>query len=131
MGDGALGVVTRTSISAAHPSPTNKKFVEAFKKANKGVRPNFMAVSGYDGMRVHLRGAQDDQRPGRRRRAAGSASKGRSGKARAARCSSTPQHARRRARRLHPRKRRAAGTASCYNVEFDAIKDVKDPGTHK
>ena len=30
----------------------NKKFVEAFQKANKGMRPNFMAVGGYDGMRV-------------------------------------------------------------------------------
>ena len=26
--------------------------VEAFEKANKGLRPNFMAVGGYDGMRV-------------------------------------------------------------------------------
>ncbi len=52
MGDGALGVVTSHHYSAAHPSPMNKKFVEAFEKANKGLRPNFMAVGGYDGMRV-------------------------------------------------------------------------------
>ncbi|MBV7541451.1 ABC transporter substrate-binding protein [Acidovorax sp. sic0104] len=52
MGDGALGVVTSHHYSAAHPSPLNKKFVEAFEKANKGLRPNFMAVGGYDGMRV-------------------------------------------------------------------------------
>ena len=26
--------------------------MEAFTKANKGLRPNFMAVGGYDGMRV-------------------------------------------------------------------------------
>ena len=30
----------------------NKKFVESFGKANQGLRPNFMAVGGYDGMRV-------------------------------------------------------------------------------
>jgi branched-chain amino acid transport system substrate-binding protein len=30
----------------------NKKFVAAFEKANAGMRPNFMAVGGYDGMRV-------------------------------------------------------------------------------
>lgn len=52
MGDGALGVVTSHHYSAAHPSALNKKFVEAFGKANKGMRPNFMAVGGYDGMRV-------------------------------------------------------------------------------
>ena len=52
MGDGALGVVTSHHYSAAHPSAMNKKFVEAFEKANKGMRPNFMAVGGYDGMRV-------------------------------------------------------------------------------
>ena len=52
MGDGALGVVTSHHYSTAHPSAANKKFVEAFQKANKGMRPNFMAVGGYDGMRV-------------------------------------------------------------------------------
>ncbi|MGJ7506982.1 ABC transporter substrate-binding protein [Variovorax sp. GT1P44] len=52
MGDGALGVVTTHHYSAAHPSAMNKKFVDAFQKANKGMRPNFMAVGGYDGMRI-------------------------------------------------------------------------------
>ena len=52
MGDTALGVVTSHHYSAAHPSELNKKFVAAFEKANKGLRPNFMAVGGYDGMRV-------------------------------------------------------------------------------
>lgn len=52
MGDVALGVVTSHHYSAAHPSPANKKFVEAFAKANKNLRPNFMAVGGYDGMRL-------------------------------------------------------------------------------
>ncbi|MGH8797092.1 MAG: ABC transporter substrate-binding protein, partial [Caldimonas sp.] len=51
MGDVALGVVTSHHYSAAHPSALNKKFVAAFEAANK-FRPNFMAVAGYDGMRV-------------------------------------------------------------------------------
>lgn len=51
MGDVALGVVNAHHYSAAHPSAMNKKFVEAFVAANK-FRPNFMAVGGYDGMRV-------------------------------------------------------------------------------
>ena len=49
-GDAALGVVTSHHYSAAHPSATNKAFVEAFGKANAGMRPNFMGVAGYDGM---------------------------------------------------------------------------------
>lgn len=52
MGDVAAGIVTAFHYSAAHDSPTNKKFVEAFTAANRGMRPNFMAVGGYDGMRV-------------------------------------------------------------------------------
>ncbi len=52
MGDVANGVVTSHHYSASHNSPLNKKFVEAFGKANNGLRPNFMAVGGYDGMRV-------------------------------------------------------------------------------
>ncbi|HQN18175.1 MAG TPA: flavin reductase, partial [Syntrophobacteraceae bacterium] len=43
-GDVALGVVTAHHYSAAHNSALNKKFVEAFGKANGGLRPNFMAV---------------------------------------------------------------------------------------
>ena len=51
MGDVALGVVNSHHYSAAHPSAANKKFVDDFQAANK-FRPNFMAVGGYDGMRV-------------------------------------------------------------------------------
>jgi len=51
MGDVALGVINAHHYSAAHPSAANKKFVDAFQAANK-FRPNFMAVGGYDGMRV-------------------------------------------------------------------------------
>lgn len=51
MGDAVLGTVTAHLYSAAHPSPMNKDFVAAYKKAF-GTRPGFMAVSGYDG--IHL-----------------------------------------------------------------------------
>ncbi len=56
IGDVALGVVTAHHYSAAHDSPENKAFVEAFKKANNGLRPNFMAVGGYDGMHALYEG---------------------------------------------------------------------------
>jgi branched-chain amino acid transport system substrate-binding protein len=51
-GDAALGVITADPYSAAHPSAKNKAYVEAFTKANPGMRPNFMSVGGYDGMHV-------------------------------------------------------------------------------
>jgi branched-chain amino acid transport system substrate-binding protein len=52
MGDQVIGTVTAHFYSADHNSPANKAFVEAFEKANNGMRPNFMAVSGYDGMHL-------------------------------------------------------------------------------
>ncbi len=50
MGDPVLGMITSMNYSADHDSPENKAFVSAFEKANPGMRPNFMAVGGYDGM---------------------------------------------------------------------------------
>ena len=52
MGDVALGMVTSHPYSASHNSPANKKFVEAYLKQSKGIRPNFFGVAAYDGMRV-------------------------------------------------------------------------------
>ena len=52
IGPVALGMVTSHHYSAAHPSAENKAFVADFEKANKGMRPNFMAVGGYDGMNL-------------------------------------------------------------------------------
>ena len=52
IGAPALGVVTSFHYSAAHPSSENQAYVDAFMKANNGMRPNFMAVSGYDGMHL-------------------------------------------------------------------------------
>ncbi len=52
MGDVALGVVTTHHYSAANATPANKSFVAAYRAANKGARPNFMGVGGYDGMHL-------------------------------------------------------------------------------
>jgi branched-chain amino acid transport system substrate-binding protein len=56
MGDVALGITTAHHYSAAHDSAENKAYVEAFKKANNGLRPNFMSVGGYDGMHALYEG---------------------------------------------------------------------------
>jgi branched-chain amino acid transport system substrate-binding protein len=48
----AVGVISSHHYSAAHDSPENKAYVEAFIRANPGMRPNFHSVGGYDGMHV-------------------------------------------------------------------------------
>jgi branched-chain amino acid transport system substrate-binding protein len=52
IGNAANGVVSSHHYSAAHPSPENKAYVDAFMKANKGMRPNFHSVGAYDGMHL-------------------------------------------------------------------------------
>ena len=51
MGSVAVGVVTSFHYSAAHDSPENRAYVDAFMKVN-GFRPNFHSVGGYDGMHL-------------------------------------------------------------------------------
>ena len=48
----ATGVVSSHHYSAAHDSPENKAYVEAFTAANPGMRPNFHGVGAYDGMHL-------------------------------------------------------------------------------
>jgi len=52
MGAPAVGIITSFHYSAAHDSPENKAYVEGFMKANNGMRPNFHSVGGYDGMHL-------------------------------------------------------------------------------
>ncbi|MES2160212.1 MAG: ABC transporter substrate-binding protein [Pseudomonadota bacterium] len=52
IGPAAAGVVSSHHYSAAHPSAENKAYVEAFGKANPGMRPNFHSVGAYDGMHL-------------------------------------------------------------------------------
>ncbi len=51
MGEPTLGLITSFHYSAAHESAENKAFLKAYAEANGDkLRPNFMAVAGYDGM---------------------------------------------------------------------------------
>lgn len=128
MGDGAIGVVTSHHYSASHNSAVNKKFVEAFEKANKGMRPNFMAVGGYDGMRVIYealkatkgKGSSDDLL---------AAMKGQ--------IFESPRgpmfidaQTRDVVHNIYIRKVEKV-SGKLYNTEFDTLKDVKDPGKVK
>ena len=125
MGDGALGVVTSHHYSAAHPSAANKKFVEAFEKANKGLRPNFMAAGGYDGMRVIYEALKKTGGKG----GGNALLAGMKGQ-----LFESPRgpmfidaQTRDVVQNIYLRKVEKKN-GQLYNVEFDVIKDVKDPG---
>jgi len=128
MGDGAMGVVTSHHYSASHPSALNKKFVDSFTKANKGLRPNFMAVGGYDGMRVIYEALKATKGKGDGD-ALLAAMKGQ--------IFESPRgpmfidaQTRDVVQNIYLRKvERKDG--QLYNMEFDLIKDVKDPGKNK
>ncbi|WP_043339242.1 ABC transporter substrate-binding protein [Belnapia moabensis] len=49
-GPDALGTITSHHYSAAHDSPENAAFTAAFRAVAPNMRPNFMAVGGWDGM---------------------------------------------------------------------------------
>ena len=128
MGDVAVGVVTSHHYSTAHNSPANKKFVEAFTKANSNLRPNFMAVGGYDGMRVIYEALKQTKGAGGGQ-ALLDAMKGQ--------IFESPRgpmfidaQTRDVVHNIYIRKVEKKD-GQLYNVEFDVIKDVKDPGKAK
>jgi branched-chain amino acid transport system substrate-binding protein len=51
-GDSMLGVITSMQYSAAHPSTINKAFVEGFKNAGNGIRPDHIGVAVYDALHL-------------------------------------------------------------------------------
>jgi len=128
MGDGALNVVTSHHYSTYHPSAMNKKFVEAFEKANKGMRPNFMAVGGYDGMRIIYEALKDTKGKGRGD-ALLSAMKGQVFESPRGEVLIDAQ-TRDIVQDIYLRKVEKKN-GQLYNVEFDVIKQVKDPGKSK
>ena len=127
MGEGALGVVTAHHYSTAHPSAMNKRFVEAFEKANPGMRPNFMAMGGYDGMRVIYEALKTSKGQGGQALLDGM--KGQTFESPRGNVYIDAQ-TRDIVQNIYLRKvERKDG--QLYNVEFDVIKDVKDPGKTK
>jgi branched-chain amino acid transport system substrate-binding protein len=128
MGDAVIGAVTAHLYSAAHPSAKNKAFVEAFKKANNGLRPNFMAVGGYDGMHLiyealkKTNGSTDGD-------AVIAAMKGMSWESPRGPIS-IDLETRDIVQNIYVRKVEKVG-GELYNVEFATFEAVKDPGKTK
>ena len=125
MGDVALNTITTHHYSAAHDSPENKAFVDAFKKANNGLRPNFMAVGGYDGMHVIYEGLKKTNGAGGE--ALVNAMKGLSWTSPRGPISIDPQ-TRDIVQNVYVRKVEKVG-GELYNVEFATVPNVKDPVT--
>ncbi len=126
MGDVALGVISSHHYSADHPSAMNQKFVAGFTAANK-FRPNFMAMGGYDGMRIIYKALE--------------ASKGAGGEALLAgmkgQIFESPRgpvlidaQTRDIVQDIYIRKVEKKN-GQLWNVEFDVIKAMKDPGKQK
>ena len=126
MGDVALGVISSHHYSADHPSAMNKKFVADFMAANK-FRPNFMAMGGYDGMRIIYKALE--------------ASKGAGGEALLAGMKGQIFESPRGPVQIDPETRDIVQDVyirkvekkdgQLWNVEFDVIKAMKDPGKQK
>jgi len=125
MGEVALGVVTSHHYSAAHPSAANRKFVDAFQKANKNLRPNFMAVGGYDGMRLIYDALKKTGGKGGGE-ALVAAMKGQEFESPRGPVFIDAQ-TRDIVQNVYLRKVEKKD-GKLWNVEFDVIKDVKDPG---
>ncbi|WP_345797744.1 ABC transporter substrate-binding protein [Castellaniella sp. MT123] len=125
MGDAAIGMITSFHYSAAHDSPENKAFVAAYHKAYPNDRPNFMAVAGYDGMHL-IDMALEKTKGDASGEAFINAVKGMKWVSPRGPVEIDPQ-TRDIIQNVYIRKvEKVDGVLQ--NVEFDTIKDVKDPG---
>ena len=126
MGDETLGLITSFHYSAAHDSPENKAFKQAYAEVNGAkLRPNFMAVGGYDGMALIAEALK---------KTGGSTDAEKFIAALKGIKLTSPRGTilidpgtRDITQTVYIRKVEKVGGA-LYNVEFDKIPDVKDPG---
>jgi branched-chain amino acid transport system substrate-binding protein len=125
IGPPAIGTVSSHHYSAAHDSPENKAYVDGFMKANAGMRPNFHSVGGYDGMHLIFEalkktGGNTDGE------ALVNAMKGMSWTSPRGPMSIDPA-TRDVIQTVYMRKTQLVD-GKLFNVEFDKIENVRDPG---
>jgi branched-chain amino acid transport system substrate-binding protein len=128
IGDVALGLVTSHPYSASHNSPANKKFVEAFMKQSNGIRPNFFGVAAYDGMRVIYEAIKATKGKG------DGAALVEAMKGQIFESPRGPIYIDGQTRDIVQNvyiRRVERVNGQLYNMEFDVLKDVKDPGKTK
>jgi branched-chain amino acid transport system substrate-binding protein len=126
MGDAAIGLVTSHPYSMAHKSPANEKFVAAFMKQSAGIRPNFFGVAAYDGMHVIYEALKTTKGAGAGEVLVGAM------KGQIFESPRGPIYIDAQTRDIVQNvyiRRVERINGQLYNVEFDVMKDVKDPGT--
>jgi branched-chain amino acid transport system substrate-binding protein len=126
MGDAPLGVVTTHQYSVAHASPQNRAFLKAYAEIDPRSRPNFMAVGAWDGMAAiyetarRLNGKIDGDR-------ALAVLKGMKIDSPRGPIAIDPE-TRDIVQTIYIRRVERLKDGKLYNVEFDRIDNVKDPG---
>ncbi|MTV36837.1 ABC transporter substrate-binding protein [Duganella radicis] len=125
IGPAAAGVVSSHHYSAAHPSAENKAYVDAFSKANKGMRPNFHSVGAYDGMHMLYQALKQTGGDSNGDKLL-AAMKGMSWTSVRGPVS-IDANTRDIVQTVYIRKAEAVGGA-WFNVEFDQVDKVRDPG---
>jgi branched-chain amino acid transport system substrate-binding protein len=124
IGDNVLGLITSHFYSAAHGSAMNQKFVAEFKKANPGMRPNFIGVSGYDGMHAFYEALKKTNGDANGDKLV-EAMKGMTWESPRGMMTIDPQ-TRDVIQDVYIRKVEKKD-GELYNIEFDVVKQVKDP----
>jgi branched-chain amino acid transport system substrate-binding protein len=125
MGAPAVGIITSFHYSAAHDSPENKAYVDGFMKANNGMRPNFHSVGGYDGMHL-IYEALKKAGPNATGEQLVEAMKGMKWTSPRGPMSIDPA-TRQTVQNVYLREVKMVN-GQPWNVEFDKIENVKDPG---
>jgi branched-chain amino acid transport system substrate-binding protein len=125
MGAPAVGVITSFHYSAAHDSPENKAYVDAFMKANNGMRPNFHSLGGYDGMHL-IYAAVRKAGPGATGEQLVEAMKGQAWMSPRGPMSIDPA-TRQTIQNVYLREVKMVN-GKPWNIEFDKFENVKDPG---
>lgn len=125
IGDVALDVVSSHHYSAAHDSEQNQRYVKEFQELTNGLRPNFHSVGAYDGM--HLIYQAIEKTGGKSEGPVLlEAMKGLSWESVRGPMSIDPD-TRDVVQNVYIRKGEKIGD-QVWNVEFDQIDQVKDPG---
>jgi branched-chain amino acid transport system substrate-binding protein len=128
MGDVALGVVNSMHYSAAHNSAMNKEYVAAMRKA-ANLRANFHSVGGYDGMHLIYK-ALEATKGNTSGEALVEAMKGMAWESPRGPMS-IDRETRDVIQNVYIRRVERGADGQLWNVEFQTVTAVKDPGKQK
>ena len=128
MGDVALGVVNTMHYSAAHNSPLNKEYVAAMRKMGT-VRANFHSVGGYDGLHMIYK-ALEATKGDTNGEALVNAMKGMAWESPRGPIS-IDRETRDVIQNVYVRRVERGADGQLWNVEFQTVTAVKDPGKQK